>query len=268
MASRRERRILPMLAFVAGTAGVGYGTAVAGPGLQINSHTIDGGGGNSTGGGLVLRGTIAQWDAGESSGTVSTYHDRPVTLVLKGGFWPAKCQGSECGQDCQPNQTSDIIDIITGTSDDYNYNWMPDKCENAKINTNGLIGTYYDNDDFTGKAMARIDPNINFSWAATAPWPTFSPESFSIRWSGWLDTSGLADGLYTFFALTDDGLRLWVENQVIPIIDQWRDQSAVESSGAIQLKHGKRYGSSGNFGNCFERPEHFPKRRLSRQKSL
>jgi len=30
----------------------------------------------------------------------------------------------------------------------------------------------------------------------------------------------------------------------------------------------KIYGSSGNFGNCFERPEHFPKRRLSRQKSL
>ena len=47
-------------------------------GLKITSFTIDGGGGNSTGGNFNLNGTIGQPDAGISSGE---------TYTLQGGFW-------------------------------------------------------------------------------------------------------------------------------------------------------------------------------------
>jgi hypothetical protein len=46
---------------------------------EISWHTIDGGGGRSTGGDYALVGTIGQPDAGEMSGGDYT---------LAGGFWP------------------------------------------------------------------------------------------------------------------------------------------------------------------------------------
>jgi len=53
-------------------------TFAAGP-YQIDRHTIDGGGGTSTGGPYVLTGTIGQPDADYSSGG---------KYELLGGFWP------------------------------------------------------------------------------------------------------------------------------------------------------------------------------------
>ncbi|WP_313920597.1 hypothetical protein [Tahibacter sp.] len=46
---------------------------------QIANYTIDGGGGRSAAGGLVLRGSVAQPDAGTLSA---------AGFVLRGGFWP------------------------------------------------------------------------------------------------------------------------------------------------------------------------------------
>lgn len=63
----------------------------AGEGLQIERYSIDSGGGRSSGGGLVLHGTIAQYDAAESSGAAGS-----DMLVLRGGFWPPPCGMGEC----------------------------------------------------------------------------------------------------------------------------------------------------------------------------
>ena len=46
---------------------------------QIRSHTIDGGGGTSSGGQYIIIGTIAQHDAGYSDGG---------EYEVLGGFWP------------------------------------------------------------------------------------------------------------------------------------------------------------------------------------
>lgn len=53
--------------------------ASAGGVLSIPWSTIDGGGGSSSASGLVLRGTLGQWDAAVS--------DSP-RYELEGGFWP------------------------------------------------------------------------------------------------------------------------------------------------------------------------------------
>ncbi|MCX7782710.1 MAG: DUF1929 domain-containing protein, partial [Meiothermus sp.] len=44
---------------------------------------------------------------------------------------------------------------------------------------------------------------------------------------------------YTFITRTDDGVRLWVNNQLI--IDRWVNQSSTERSGTIALVAGQRY---------------------------
>ena len=57
---------------------VGVSTARAGEGYEISWWTVDGGGGESLGGGYTLKGTIGQHDAGSlGEGDFS----------LHGGFW-------------------------------------------------------------------------------------------------------------------------------------------------------------------------------------
>ena len=63
-------------------------TAAAGADFDLTWHTVDGGGGTSSGGDFVLRGTIGQPDAGDLSGG---------DFTLRGGFW--QTFGVDCG-DC------------------------------------------------------------------------------------------------------------------------------------------------------------------------
>ena len=86
-------------------------------------------------------------------------------------------------------------------SDDCNANLVPDECEVAT--RNGLAGAYYDGDAFTGLLRGRLDPTVDFGWAAGAPWPQFDIDNFSIRWTGYVITPAVA-GTYAFYTTTDD----------------------------------------------------------------
>lgn len=100
---------------------------------------------------------------------------------------------------------------------------------------NGLHATYYDNINFTGQVVTRMDPNINFNWGKNAPFPSFKKNTFSVRWTGSLQIPRA--GNYTFFTQTTDGVRLWINNQLV--IDHWHDQNALEwGSGPMALPVG------------------------------
>jgi len=99
----------------------------------------------------------------------------------------------------------------------------------------GLLGAYYDNNDFTALYMRRVDPIVNFNWASGAPDPGMGTDDYSIRWTGWVVPD--FSETYTFYTVTDDGVRLWVDNQLL--IDQWIPQSATEWSGQITLTAGQ-----------------------------
>jgi hypothetical protein len=98
----------------------------------------------------------------------------------------------------------------------------------------GLLGEYYDNIDFTGTLLTRVDPIVNFDWANGTPDPSMGIDNFSIRWTGWAQPD--FSETYTFYTQTDDGVRLWVNNQLV--IDSWIDQSVTERSGTIALTGG------------------------------
>ncbi|MDH5628335.1 MAG: PA14 domain-containing protein, partial [Candidatus Krumholzibacteria bacterium] len=98
----------------------------------------------------------------------------------------------------------------------------------------GLLGEYYDNIDFTGTLLTRIDPVVNFDWANGSPDPSMGIDNFSVRWTGWLQPDFTET--YTFYTQTDDGVRLWVNNQ--QVINSWVDQSVTERSGTIALTAG------------------------------
>jgi len=103
--------------------------------------------------------------------------------------------------------------------------------------TNGLAVIYYDKIDFTGKSVSRIDPTINFNWGSGSPDSSIGSNTFSARWIGKILPQ--FSEVYTFYATTDDGVRLWVNNQLI--VDNWNNQSVTEKSGTIDLLAGQKY---------------------------
>ncbi len=101
----------------------------------------------------------------------------------------------------------------------------------------GLTGEYFDNSNFTGTRVTRVDGQINFNWGRGSPMSQIAPDTFSVRWTGQVEARFTET--YTFTARTDDGVRLWVNNRLI--IDSWRNQSVTERSGTIALVAGQRY---------------------------
>lgn len=95
-------------------------------------------------------------------------------------------------------------------------------------------GEYFNNKDLAGNpAVVRDDGSINFNWGNGAPAGGMNADNFSVRWTRSLN---LAAGRYRFTTTTDDGVRLWVNNQLI--IDKWMTQTATTYSAEIDLAAG------------------------------
>jgi hypothetical protein len=104
----------------------------------------------------------------------------------------------------------------------------------------GLLGEYYEWNTATpweNLLMKRLDPTVNFNWAANSPDPAVPVDGFMVRWTGQVEAPATAT--YTFHTQTDDGVRLWVNN--VQLIDNWTDHSNTHNSGDIKLTAGQRY---------------------------
>lgn len=106
------------------------------------------------------------------------------------------------------------------------------------ISGDGLSGSYYNNKTLGGTAVTRVDPVVNFNWGTSSPIPQIKADGFSVRWTGLVLPQ--YNETYTFYTRVDDGVRLWVNNQLL--IDRWVNQkTAVESSGNIAVMAGQKY---------------------------
>ena len=77
-------------------------------------------------------------------------------------------------------------------------------------------GEYYDNASLEGSPdYTQEDARIDFDWDEDAP-DGLSNNYFSIRWTGNWE---FEVGVYTFFAYSDDGMRLWLDGELV--IDAW-----------------------------------------------
>ncbi len=79
---------------------------VSGGNFDLTWHTVDGGGGSSTGGGFELAGTIGQHDAGPAM--------TGGTFSLLGGFWPGagSAPGAPCPADFDDSGAVDVKDLL------------------------------------------------------------------------------------------------------------------------------------------------------------
>jgi hypothetical protein len=102
---------------------------------------------------------------------------------------------------------------------------------------NGLAAVYYDGTDFTGSAVSRTDATVNFNWKGAKPTTTLAGDTFSVRWTGQIQAN--YSQTYTFSTVSDDGVRLWVNDKLI--INQWNRHAAREDRGTIALQAGQKY---------------------------
>jgi RHS repeat-associated protein len=108
----------------------------------------------------------------------------------------------------------------------------------ASSTSTGLLGQYFDSADLTNQLATRTDATVDFEWPGTTqPASGVNGDSFSVRWSGQVRPA--YSETYTFYAAADEGVRLWVNGQLI--IDNWTNQTPAESSGSITLVAGQKY---------------------------
>ena len=103
----------------------------------------------------------------------------------------------------------------------------------------GLSATCYDNEDLTGKSITRVDPAIDFDWKKSSPDPAIQPDTFSARWIGRIQAE--YSELCTFYVTSDQGVRLWVDDQLV--IDRWNDKHHLKSGTKhpVRLTKGREH---------------------------
>jgi len=110
----------------------------------------------------------------------------------------------------------------------------------------GLTGQYYTNASATyanaanfnpaNLKMTRVDTNVDFTWGTTST-PIVNNGYYCVRWTGQVQPQ--YSETYFFVANTDDGVKLWVNDQLI--IDNWISKSASDLTGSITLQAGVKY---------------------------
>jgi uncharacterized repeat protein (TIGR03806 family) len=103
--------------------------------------------------------------------------------------------------------------------------------------SSGFAATYFDNADLTGASVLRTDQTIDFNWGGGTPDPAIGVDTFSVRWTAQITPAH--SETYTFYATTDDGVRLWLNGQLL--IDKWVAQSATTWSATLPMIAGQRY---------------------------
>jgi alpha-D-xyloside xylohydrolase len=112
----------------------------------------------------------------------------------------------------------------------------PELLFNAEGKQGCLTGEYYSGLNFDLFKYKKNDSIIEFRFGDGGP-DRLPVDSFSIRWTGKFKAT--SSGLYKFKTWSDDGVRLWVNDQLI--IDKWIPRNATLYSGTIELEAGKMY---------------------------
>lgn len=94
---------------------------------------------------------------------------------------------------------------------------------------------YFNNTSLSGApVLVRNENSIDYRWLNGSPAIGVNADNFSVRWTR---TMQLENARYRFTAAADDGVRVWVNNQLI--IDKWFNQALTTHSGEINVSGGQ-----------------------------
>jgi len=157
--------------------------------------------------------------------------------------------------DCNRNGFSDALDLSLGRSKDCNDDGIPDECQpeldcddNGVPDScepglpNGLVGQYWASPggqgEFVLRLLVRVDPTVNFGWGNGSPDWGFQVDQFASRWTGTLALPAKT-GTYTLLVKADDGVRLWVDGELL--IDEWHDPTGLWYQASVDWTAGSKH---------------------------
>lgn len=120
-----------------------------------------------------------------------------------------------------------------------NYCELPTQSCNSGFSGNATA-QYFNNVNLTGSPIVtRQESVIDYDWGTGSTGVAgVNSDNFSIRWDATLKVD--VTGNYQFQTLSDDGVRLWVNNQ--QVINNWTDHAvATDTSASIALTAGMTY---------------------------
>ncbi|TNC25093.1 PA14 domain-containing protein [Amycolatopsis alkalitolerans] len=151
--------------------------------------------------------------AGRESTTVYDYAQRPTD-----SYGPAP---TSCFTGQQP--TAACADTVPHTRTNYDENLQ------------GLAAQWFDNTNLAGAPKSLTtgtgnpDGSINHPWHDTAPTAGIPADNFSLRATGEIVFPAAGD--YTLKTLSDDGVRVWIDDALV--IDDWQVQGATWTSATV-----------------------------------
>jgi hypothetical protein len=101
---------------------------------------------------------------------------------------------------------------------------------------NGLKGYYFDAQNFSSLKLIRVDPTINFNWLSGSPRSQIGSNTFSVKWSGFINPE--VTGSYIFTFDSDDGVKVTIDNKLV--INKFVDGTNSTKSSAVSLTKGVR----------------------------
>ncbi|MBN1996334.1 glycoside hydrolase family 3 C-terminal domain-containing protein [candidate division KSB1 bacterium] len=141
--------------------------------------------------------------------------------------------------DGMKNKAADTIEII-------HIPWKSGVDDFAVIENNflstdngesGLRAEIFAEKNLIGPAQKRIDAVVNFDPANQPPDPLIPRAPMSIRWTGYLCPK--ISGDYRFAVKTDDGVRMWINDDLI--IDAWLDRGPTLDEIKYKFTAGEKY---------------------------
>lgn len=95
--------------------------------------------------------------------------------------------------------------------------------------------SYWNNRSLAGSPIVRRnEPAIDHDWGLGSPHPDIDDDHFSARWSTYVD---FRPATYRFAATSDDGIRVWVDGDLI--INEWYDHPVQTFTGDKALSAGR-----------------------------
>lgn len=101
----------------------------------------------------------------------------------------------------------------------------------------GVSAAYFADTRLERAVLERRETSVYYAAGNEPPAPGVGRDNFSVRWSGKIRAN--FDETYTFYTTTDDGVRLYVNDE--KLIDEWRGMGATEFSASVALKAGRDY---------------------------
>jgi hypothetical protein len=162
-------------------------------------------------------GADGAWETIGRIGADATSYDAPDLRAGQRYYFAVRAE-NQAGASAYSNYATVTLPSVSGSGGD------------------GLSAKYFNNRNFTGTMVSRIDRQVEFNWGSGTPAPLIARGTFSVQWTGQIVAP--ASGTFTFHTDASGGVRLRIKGRTL--IDRWSDGSG-ESSGSYRMEAGRAY---------------------------